>query len=169
MSDIEKAVEGVDEAVPLDDSPALTVLPDTSRWMPWIGVGFAVCAALTLPWSIYLGATLPARELSTHYDVAWSGFDVMLFVALASTAYAVLRRTPWVGMCAGAAAALLVADAWFDLVTAPDTSALVAALAMAALVELPLAGTCVWLCRHANDLADRRIRHLLPRGDQRAR
>jgi hypothetical protein len=161
MSDIEKAVEAVDEAVPLHDSPALEVLPDTSRWMPWIGVLFAVCAALTLPWTVYLGATLPARQLSRHYDVAWSGFDVMLFAALGATAYAVLRRTPWVGMSAGAAAALLLADAWFDVVTAPDTTALLAALAMALLVELPLAATCLWLCRHANVLAERRIRHLL--------
>ena len=64
-------------------------------------------------------------------------------------------------MCAGAAAALLVADAWFDVVTAPDPTALIAALAMAVLVELPLAATCVWLCRHANQLAERRIQRLL--------
>lgn len=169
MTDIEKAVEAVDSAVPLDESPALDVLPDTSRWMPWIGVVFAVCAVLTLPWTIYLGATLPERQLSTHYDVAWAGFDVMLLIALGGTAYAVLRRTPWVGMCAGAAAALLVADAWFDVVTAPDTSALLVALAMAVLVELPLACTCVWLCAHANRLAERRIRHLLDRDQRQAR
>ncbi len=118
---------------------------------------------LLVPWTIYLAVHLPGRQLSVHYDLAWAGFDVLLFVALAATAYAVLRREPWVGMAAGAAAALLVADAWFDVVTAPTGRALLEAAVMSVLVELPLAGTCIWLCWHAYALAELRIRHLLRR------
>jgi hypothetical protein len=160
---VDKAVAAIDGAVPVERSPANTVLEDTSQRMPWIGVTFAACAALTLPWVIYVGVTLPDRQLSSNYDIAWAGFDVFLFVALAFTAYAVLRRSPWVGMCAGAAAALLLTDAWFDVVTAPSHRTMVRALAMALLVELPLAAVCVWLCRHAKALADRRIGILLRR------
>ncbi len=165
MSDIEreidKVAEAVDDAVPVAGSVANEVLPDRSRAMPWIGLGFTVCALLLVPWTIYLGATLPARQLSSHYDVAWVGFDVMLFGALAATAYAVLSRSTWVGLAAGAAAALLAADAWFDVVTASSRRSLIEAAAMSALVELPLAATCGWLCWHAHELSEVRLRHLL--------
>lgn len=160
---VDRAVAAIDCAVPVERSPANAVLADTARQMPWIGVVFAVCALLTMPWVFYLGVTLPERQLSANYDTAWAGFDLFLFVALGFTAYAVLRRSPWVGMCAGAAAALLVTDAWFDVLTAPMNRAVLQAVLMAALVELPLAAVCVWLCRHAKELADRRIVILLRR------
>ncbi len=158
---VNRAVAAIDDAVPAEKSRANTVLEDKSRRMPWIGVAIAVCAALTVPWVVYIAVTLPAREESSNYDVAWAGFDVFLIAALAFTAYAVLRRSPWVGMSAGGAAALLVTDAWFDLLTAPTTGSILRALGMGFLVELPLALVCVWLCRHAKNLADRRLAILL--------
>ncbi|MEP6814952.1 MAG: hypothetical protein ABI873_05330 [Marmoricola sp.] len=167
-SAVDKAVAAIDGVVPVERSSANNVLEDRSREMPWIGVVFAVCAVLTIPWVFYIGLTLPQRQLSPNYDIAWAGFDVFLFVELAFTAYAVLRRSPWVAMCAGAAAALLVTDVWFDVVTAPDKRGLLQASAMALVVELPLAAVCVWLCRHAKELADRRIGILLHRERVRA-
>jgi hypothetical protein len=160
---LDRAVLAIDGAVPVERSPANEVFADQARPMPWIGVVFAGCALLLIPWVFYVGIRLPSRQLSANYDIAWAGFDVFLFVALGFTAYAVLRRSPWVGMCAGGAAALLVTDAWFDTVTAPNHRALLQALLMAVLVELPLATVCVWLCRHSKNLADRRIGILLER------
>jgi hypothetical protein len=58
---------------------------------------------------------------------------------------------------AGASAALLGADAWFDVVTAPTRGDRWVALAMAALVELPLAVVCAWLAVSGQELVDRRL------------
>ena len=102
----------------------------------------ALCAALLLPWIVVLAATLPAHTMARNWSIAWSGFDVLLAVMLGATAY--LRRVgdPRVGSLAGASAAMLLVDAWFDT----STSALGFDLAMAwfsaVFVELPLAFVC---------------------------
>lgn len=156
-------VDAVDDAVPTARTPANQVLQDDGRLIRWVGVLFLACAILIVPWVFYIGFSLPQRQLSEHYAIAWAGFDVGLFVALGLTAWAVLRRTTWVGMTAGATAALLVTDAWFDVVTSSPGMELVGAAAMAALVELPLAAICIWLCQHTKFINDRRIRILLSR------
>jgi hypothetical protein len=56
---------------------------------------------------------------------------------------------------------LLVTDAWFDVMTAPSGRDLAEAISMACLVELPLAGTCLWLTRHSQDITARRLTLLL--------
>jgi hypothetical protein len=102
----------------------------------------ALCAGLLLPWIVVLAATLPAHTMARNWSIAWSGFDVLLAVMLGSTAY--LRRVgdPRVGSLAGASAAMLLVDAWFDT----STSALGFDLAMAwfsaVFIELPLAFFC---------------------------
>lgn len=156
-------VHAVDAAVPRLGSAADGVAPDRSRLMPWLGVLLGAAALLLVPWVLYLGVSLPERQLAAHYDVAWAGFDGALFVALAATSYCVLRRSEWLSAIAGATAALLVTDAWFDVVTSPDVGERVQAVAMAVLVEIPLAVLCVWLCGHAGRLADRRLRILARR------
>ena len=64
-------------------------------------------------------------------------------------------------MTASWAAALLVVDAWFDVMTSPSGVDRLEAVAMALLIELPLASACVWLTIHAQDIADLRVRLLL--------
>lgn len=127
----------------------------------WVGILLAVAAILLVPWIIYIAINLPARELSPNYDLAWAGFDVMLFAALACTAVTALRHSPWLGLSAAWAAGLLVPDAWFDIVTAPDGRTLFRALAMAFLVELPLAALCVWLVIQSRAVTEHRIQNLL--------
>ena len=101
-----------------------------------------LCSVLLLPWIVVLAATLPAHTVARNWAVAWSGFDVLLAVMLGLTAW--LRRTgdPRVGALAGASAAMLIVDAWFDT----STSALGFDCAMAwfsaVFVELPLAFVC---------------------------
>ena len=58
---------------------------------------------------------------------------------------------------ATATATMLVVDAWFDVMTSPRPRDLLAAVAMALLVELPLAGVCVWLAVSGQSLLERRI------------
>ncbi|NNM46192.1 hypothetical protein [Knoellia koreensis] len=112
------------------------------RRLGWV---FAVLALLTAPWVVFLAIRLPSDRAATHYDLAWAGFDLGLVAALAATSYAALRVGAWLPVAAAVTGTMLVVDAWFDVVTAPTPDERWIALAMAALVELPLAGVCLWL------------------------
>lgn len=142
--------------------PGIEPPPPTGRLHTrTVGVVLAGCAVLLLPWIVHLADTLPARAVSRHYDVAWAGFDVMLFLALGTTAVLVLRRSLLMGAAGTWSAALLVADAWFDVVTAPTGSQMVQALVLAAVVELPLAALCLWVLVRTREIARRRFRVLV--------
>lgn len=111
----------------------------------------AACALLLVPWVVVLAATLPAHTVARNWAVAWSGFDILLAVMLAGTAWFQHTGDPRTGALAGASAAMLLVDAWFDT----STSALGADLAMAwfsaVFVELPLAFVCARIAlRRAN-------------------
>jgi hypothetical protein len=98
-----------------------------------------------VPWSGWLVHTLPCRYLSTHWRVAWAGYDLALAVALAFTCVGVVRRATWLDRAAVAAATLLAADAWFDVVTSRGAAAGAVATAEAVAVELPVALLCLWV------------------------
>ena len=107
---------------------------------------FLTAAALVLvPWTVWLATSLPCRYLSRHWGIAWAGFDAALATTLALTAVAALRRAPWLDRAAVAAATLLAADAWFDVVTSRGAAAVALATAEAVAVELPVALLCLWL------------------------
>ena len=106
---------------------------------------FAAVGVGLLPWAVWLSSTLPPRHDSAHWDVAWSGFDVALALALCGTALAAWRRSPWVGALAGATGTLLVTDAWFDIVLESHGSEATTAVLEGALAELPLAAFCFWI------------------------
>ena len=145
------------------DEPENAVLVDNARVVKWAGPAFALCSLILLPWIAYLAYSLPSRQVSADYDIAWAGFDVMLLVALASTGYFALRRSQYLATAATAAATLLVVDAWFDVMTTLPGQRL-EPVALAAGVELPLAAVCVWLSLHTQQLAERRLVLLLRRG-----
>ena len=109
---------------------------------------FLLLAALTLaPWIAWLATSLPCRYQSRHWAIAWAGFDTGLALALGLTGLAVLRRAAWVDRAAVATATLLIADAWFDVVTSASAVAVTVAVAEALFVELPIAAFCLWLAR----------------------
>jgi len=148
---------------------------DNARLVVWAGPAFILFAVVLVPWTIYLGLTLPARQLSSHYDIAWVGFDVILLVVLAATGVFALRRSHLLAVGATAAATLLVVDAWFDVMTAAPGSQFLESLASAVLIELPLAAVCGWLAYHTEHLEEERIvlalgpdawRRLTPGSDQ---
>jgi hypothetical protein len=78
---------------------------------------------------------------------------------LIATAVGTARRAAWSQGVAAAAAALLVCDAWFDVLSSTTGRELVASLALAALVELPVAAACILVSRHAEVAADRARRY----------
>ena len=161
--DAEYVVGQLDELVEPAGEPENVVLVDNARLVRWAGPAFALFSLILLPWIAYLAYSLPSRQVSADYDVAWAGFDVMLLAALAGTGYFALRRSRYLAAAATAAATLLVVDAWFDVMTTLPGQRL-EPVVLAALVELPLASVCAWLSLHTQQLAERRLVLLLRRG-----
>ena len=98
-----------------------------------------------LPWCAVLGATLPASTRVPHWSLAWVGLDLAEAVAALLTAVLLTRGSPRAALPAVAGAALLLADAWFDVCTSPPGLDRLLAAGEAALVELPLAAAAIWL------------------------
>jgi len=110
--------------------------------LPRLVVGVLSVTALALvPWTLWLTFSLPSKHVTHHYDLAWVGFDVGLLCAFALTAWAAYRRSPLLVPVASATCALLLCDAWFDVVTSTPGERWEAALE-AGLAELPLALLC---------------------------
>jgi hypothetical protein len=128
----------------------------------WVAPVFAVLGTATVPWTVYLAMTLPDHSRTHNYRAAWVGFDILLVVVLLLTAYVAWRGRPLVGLLAASAATMLVVDAWFD-VTTSNRFELPGALLSAALVELPLAGVCIWIAMHVDQVIERRLRQLARR------
>lgn len=164
----EDLVERLDALVEPAAEPENSVLTDDARAVRWAGPLFALFALIMVPWTVYIGESLPRRQLSPHYDVSWAGFDVMLLSALAATAFFALRRSRYLSMAATATATLLVVDAWFDLMTTPSGQ-LAQSIVLAAVVELPLAAVCIWLSLHTQELTERRMVLLMRRRGRSAR
>jgi hypothetical protein len=160
--DPDDLIDKLDGLVGPAAEPENEVLVDQARVVRWTGPLFVLFCVILLPWTIYLAAALPTHQLSPNYDVAWAGFDVLLLATLAGTAFFALRRSRYLSTAATAAAALLVVDAWFDVMTSPSSGRIEAVL-LAVLIELPLACVCMWLSHHAHQLTERRIVFLLRR------
>jgi hypothetical protein len=111
------------------------------------GTLFAVLGVALLPWTLWLGLSLPSRKVAEHWDVAWAGFDLVLAGAMLGTAVALFRRSSLLRSWAAAAGALLVADAWFDVVTSAAGWERWLAAGLAAFAELPLAVLCFAISR----------------------
>jgi hypothetical protein len=107
-----------------------------------IGLGLLIAAAVMVPWLYVLSGSLPDTTRVSGWSTAWVGLDVMEVFALVGTGLLLLRRDPRVSPIAAVTAALMLVDAWFDLTTSSSGRALVIAIAMAALAELPLCALC---------------------------
>jgi phosphoribosylamine--glycine ligase len=111
----------------------------------WIGVSLAIAGLGLLPWMIYLAVSLPVTSTAWHWQAAWAGLDAMEAVGLIGTGVLLLRRDARYCLPATATAALLLADAWFDVTTAAPGSNEVGSLLMAAFAELPASAVCIGL------------------------
>jgi phosphoribosylamine--glycine ligase len=123
-----------------------------------VALGLTAGGAGLLPWLVYLAISLPPRPVAWHWPAAWAGLDGMEAAGLVCTGVLILRRDPRYRLAAAATAALLIADAWFDVTTAPPGSGELTSLLMAALAELPTAALCAWLaCRGLRATAGDRV------------
>lgn len=114
-----------------------------------MGPLFALLAGGLLLWTGYLAVSLPSRHVAQNWNVAWAGFDLALAIVLALVAYGALRGRTWVQSAAGAAAALLTMDAWFDMTTADQGWDKLEAIVLACTSEIPLALVCLWIAANA--------------------
>ena len=120
------------------------------NWRPrtlrqFVTVVFTIAGVALLPWTIWLASSLNPDHLTTRWDLAWSGFDTALALMFLLTAWAAWRRSPWVGITAGATGTLLVTDAWFDVVLESHADEIRVALLFALVAELPVAALCFWI------------------------
>jgi hypothetical protein len=110
----------------------------------WLVRLVAISAMVLFPWAGYLAVTLPASVSARHWPVAWTGLDVVMAAGLAATAWLAIRRDRRLAFPAVSTATLLLADAWFDVCTAPAGGAFLMSIADM-FIEVAEAGGCLAL------------------------
>jgi hypothetical protein len=119
--------------------------PDRVPLPRWVVPVLALTAVALLPWTLWLTYSLPSRQVTPHYNLAWVGFDVALLTAFAVTAVCAVRSSRWLVPAAAATATMLLCDAWFDVVTSGAPGDRMEAVVQAALGELPLSAICWYI------------------------
>src|SRR5271156_5542384 len=109
------------------------------RIREWLALSAAIAL---IPWTIYLGLTLPQNYTAQHWQVTWVGFDILLLAFMLATAVLGFLRHNLLTLFAFSTGVLLVCDAWFDVLTAKRGDFGVSVLT-AALGELPLAAVLI--------------------------
>jgi hypothetical protein len=125
--------------------PADEILPSrrTLRWVREFRIVLMVgSVAVLVPWTAYLGVTLPRLYVAHNWDLTWVGFDILLVVMMTATGVLGFLRRQLLGPAAFATGVLLICDAWFDVMTAHGEDKMVSILT-ALLVELPLAAVLI--------------------------
>jgi hypothetical protein len=104
----------------------------------------ALCAAIALvPWTVYLGLTLPQSYSAQHWQLTWVGFDILLLGFMIATAVLGFIQHRLLTLFAFTTGVLLVCDAWFDVLTAKRGDFALSVLT-AVLGELPIAAVLVF-------------------------
>ena len=115
-------------------------LPRTLRIRRRLVLVVTVGGAVALfPWIAYLVLTLPQEAEGGAWRVAWVGFDVGLAATLGTAGWLAWRRRNLTMVVLPVAAALLLADAWFDLTLSWGTTEQWEAVTAAVLIEVPVA------------------------------
>ena len=121
----------------------------TLRVPAWAGKLYIMLAVVLLPWTIYLGVSLPSHHLSSHWDVSWTGLDIGIVTTLIATGLFAYLRSIWVVIAAASTGSLVLVDAWFDIMSEHSPALFREALILAFLFEIPLALMSYYLAAHA--------------------
>ena len=117
---------------------------------------FAVCGVLLVPWIYVLIEQSHGTAGKRTFSSSWIGLDVLEAACLLLVAFLLSRRHRATSPVAAATSAILCLDAWFDTMSAAPQLAYAESLAMACLVELPLAALLAWTAWRALDWAGAR-------------
>jgi hypothetical protein len=98
---------------------------------------------LLVPWLCYMSLTLPSTTRAHNWSLMWSGMDAVEAVGLTVTGLFMWRRSRYRGIPAAFTAAVLILDAWVDVITSAAGHATAVAVVMAVVVEIPVAGVCL--------------------------
>lgn len=105
------------------------------------------CALALVPWTLYLGISLPSMVNGHHIKLFWVVFDLALMAGLSSTAWLTLRRWRVARTVAVATASLLMLDALLDTASATPGWPLVIAVTRALVLEIPTAALVLFATR----------------------
>jgi hypothetical protein len=122
-----------------------------ARRLAWI---YLIVAVGLIVWTVFLALSLPKENLEHHYRLTWTGFDLILVLAIYLTAHRAFRLDARVVYPAMVVATLLVADAWFDITTSTTAADATQALILALAVELPAAAFSLYVAHRVG----RRVR-----------
>jgi hypothetical protein len=112
-----------------------------------LAAAFLAMAAILVPWTVFLGFSLPPRYNAGHWNILWTGFDVGLIVVLGYAAWAAWFHRQVLATTAIVAGTLLLCDGWFDIMTSIGRPDQWVTLLTGFAVELPLAVFFLWLYR----------------------
>jgi len=121
--------------------------PGTSWKWDAILVVIVVSCIILAAWTGYLAVTLPRFYRTGSWRGAWVGFDIALLAAFAATGWAAWRRRQLLIVSLVVLAALLICDAWFDVVLDVRTKGFWESVTSALLIELPLAVIAIVIAR----------------------
>lgn len=96
-----------------------------------------------IPWTIYLGITLPDHYIVQDWTLTWTGFDAVLTLMFAATAILAYLQRQLVVLASFSSGILLMCDAWFDLTTSHGDDRLVA-LGFALCIEIPIGAFLIY-------------------------
>jgi hypothetical protein len=108
---------------------------------------FLLIAAGMVPWTVFLGLSLPPKFDAGHWDLLWTGFDAGLICVLAYAAWVAWFHRQIIAATAIVAGTLLLCDAWFDILTSLGHRDQWVTLLIGFGGELPLAVFFFWLYR----------------------
>ena len=126
---------------------ALRVHLSLSRRAQLVSLCFLIGAGALIPWTIFLGLSLPPRYDADHWRLLWTGFDAALIAVLLLAAWAAWFRRHILAALGMVAGTLLFCDAWFDMVTSFGHRDEWLTMLTGFGVELPLGVFFFWLYR----------------------
>jgi hypothetical protein len=126
-----------------------------ARRLAWV---YLTVAAGLIVWTVFLALSLPKENLEHHYRLTWTGFDLILVLAIYLTAHRAFRLDARVIYPATVVATLLVADAWFDITTSTTAADATQALILALFVELPAAAFSLYVAHRVGRRVRKRAR-----------
>ncbi|HEY7046062.1 MAG TPA: hypothetical protein VH373_02485 [Jatrophihabitantaceae bacterium] len=127
----------------LTTTPSTTARARRLRAVLPLATATTVATVLAV-WCGVLAATLPATVTANHWSLTWVGLDAGEGASAALTAVLIRRRTRYAALTTTMGATFLLADAWFDVCTAPAGSAQLISVLQAAVLEVPLAAAALW-------------------------